>query len=197
MLAATPDQRTAVCSAMTGPVRAPGVAAARPAPWPARLRASLWDYLSIVVWLAALTVLGLVLRALLPPVTAPTSPLAADAAAFLVTVLPVWILLTTTESGRDQATWGKRRAGLVVTRAAGDRPGRRRVAVRNAVKLLPWQLAHVAVARLITGADEPVTIWSTYALSLLVPVLSLAMAGRDPLHRALHDRVAGTRVVCS
>jgi hypothetical protein len=53
------------------------------------------------------------------------------------------------------------------------------------------------VARLVTGADEPVTIWSTYALSLLVPGLSLAMAGRDPLHRALHDRVAGTRVVRS
>ena len=49
-------------------------------------------------------------------------------------------------------SWGKRRVGLCVTSAAGDDFGWRRVAVRNAVKILPWQLAHVAVARIITGA---------------------------------------------
>ena len=123
-------------------------------------------------------------------------PLLADAAAFLLTVLPVWVYLTTTESGREQASWGKRRAGLRVSSATGTDIGRRRVAVRNAVKLLPWQLAHLAVARIITGADEPVTIWSMYTLSLLLPVVSISMAWRDPLARALHDRVASTRVIC-
>ena len=170
----------------------------RSAPGALRWRASLWDYLVILGWLAFLTVLGLVVRPLLPPVPAErtVSPLAADAVAFLLTVLPVWVYLTTTESGRERASWGKRRAGLYVTSATGDDFGWRRVAVRNAVKLLPWQLAHIAVARIITGADEPVTILFTYALSLLLPAVSISMAWRDPLRRALHDRVASTRVIC-
>lgn len=170
------------------------------APGALRWRASLWDYLIILGWLGFLTALGLVVRPLLPPVPAEQTvpPLAAnsDAVAFVLTVLPVWVYLTTTESGRRRASWGKRRAGLYVTSATGDNFGWRRIAVRNAVKLLPWQLAHVAVARIITGADEPVTILFAYALALLLPTVSITMAWRDPLRRALHDRIAGTRVIC-
>ena len=59
----------------------------------------------------------------------------------------------------------------------------------------PWELAHLAVARLILGVDQQVTIGVTYALSVLIPVVSVVMMARDPLRRALHDRVAGTRVV--
>ncbi len=35
----------------------------------------------------------------------------------------------------------------------------------------------------------------TNTLSLTIPVVSIAMAVGDPQRRALHDRVAGTRVV--
>lgn len=165
------------------------------APGSARVWASVWDYLVIIAWLAVLTVAGFAARALLPPTAAMPAPLAADAVAFGFSVLPVWMYLTATEAGARQASWGKRRVGLRVTASDGGRAGWQRVAGRNAVKLLPWQLAHVAVARLILGVDEPVAIGVTYMLSLLIPVVSIAMACRDPQRRALHDRVVGTRVV--
>lgn len=157
--------------------------------------ASLWDYLAIVGWLAGVTVVGLAVRAWLPPTTATPSVAATDAVAFGLSVLPVWVYLTVTEAGVRQASWGKRRVGLRVTASDGSRAGWQRVAARNAVKLLPWQLAHIAVAPLILGADDSITIGVAYTLSLLIAVASIAMACRDPQHRALHDRVAGTRVV--
>ncbi|GAB3347797.1 RDD family protein [Modestobacter lapidis] len=160
-----------------------------------RVRASGWDYLVIVGWLAVLTVLGVVVRGVLPPGADAPSALAADAVALVLSVLPVWTYLTLTERGAAQATWGKRRTGLRVVAAGGNRAGGARVAVRNAVKLLPWQLAHVSVARVILEVEAPVVIGTTYGLSLLLPVVSIAMAWRDPLHRALHHRIAGTRVV--
>ena len=49
--------------------------------------------------------------------------------------------------------------------------------------------------RVIVGSDELFLIGVAYMLSLLVPVVSISMAWRDNLHRALHDRAAGTRVV--
>ncbi|WP_222192224.1 RDD family protein [Modestobacter italicus] len=170
------------------------VTSAVAAPGAARWRASAWDYLVILGWLAVLTVLGLGARLALPA-PGPISPVAADAVAFGFSVLPVWAYLTVTEAGVRRGSWGKQRTGLAVVAGDGRRAGAGRVAVRNAVKLLPWQLAHVAVARIIAEVDAPVTVATTYGLSLLVPAVSLAIAWRDPAHRALHDLVAGTRVV--
>jgi uncharacterized RDD family membrane protein YckC len=63
------------------------------------------------------------------------------------------------------------------------------------VKLLPWQLAHVAVVRLALGVDQPVVVAISDGAALLLPVASVLVAWRDPQRRALHDLAAGTRVV--
>lgn len=159
------------------------------------MKASGWDCLAIVGWLAGITVVGFGVRRLLPPVSEPLPTLAFDGVAIGLTVLPAWVYLTATEGTERQATWGKRRTRIEVVTQHGGRPSLGAVMARNAVKLLPWQLAHIAVARIILERDAPVTIWTTYSASLLIPIASSAMSWRDPLGRALHDRIAGTRVV--
>ncbi|HYH32662.1 MAG TPA: RDD family protein [Pseudonocardia sp.] len=163
------------------------------APVSARLGASLRDLAVIAGGLGALTAAGALARRRIAP---PAPPLPAfDLLVFAMTVLPTGAYLATGEAGPHQAAWGKRRAGLRVVTAAGGHPGPGRVVLRTAVKLLPWQLAHVAVVRLVRGVDAPVTIWTTDALSLLLAAASVTLALRDPQGRAVHDRVAGTRVV--
>lgn len=164
------------------------------APVRARIGASLRDFAVIAVGIGVLTAAGAVVRAVAPAPAQPNLVLT-DLIAFGFTVLPTGLYLAVGEAGRHQAAWGKRRAGLQVVTAAGGRPGVGRIVLRTAVKLLPWQLAHIAVARLILDVDDPVTTWGSDALSLLLAALTIGMAWRDPQHRALHDRVAGTRVV--
>ncbi len=163
-----------------------------------RLRPRLWslllDYLVIACWIGVLTVVGLAVRPMLPPADSTLRPAAFDLVAFVMTVLPVWGYLTITEAGRRQATFGKRAAGLRVLRADDAPASGGAVALRNAVKLLPWQLAHVAVARFMLAVDLGLGTLA-YVASLALVVLTVLMAVRDPLHRGLHDRVAGTRVV--
>lgn len=143
-----------------------------------------------------LTAFGAVARQWLPPAAQQPPLLLTDAIAFALSVLPVWVYLTATEAGPHQATWGKRRTHLRVVGADGElRPRLLQVVIRNGVKLLPWQLAHVSVARVIVGADAPATIALTYALAVLIPVVSIVLAWRSPGQRALHDHVAGTLVV--
>ncbi|MFI7124761.1 RDD family protein [Nonomuraea sp. NPDC050153] len=168
-----------------------GRAALRP-----RLVAAGWDYLVIVVWLALLAVV------FVPLYLAGVRPfdglgtVSIDLLITVLSVLPAGAYLTIGEAGRHQATWGKRRAGLVVATTRGKRPGAVRIVVRNAVKLLPWQCAHMAVSRL-AGGREVIT-----AMPLLIAAYALAgvsiallLVRRD--RAALHDVVAATRVVQS
>lgn len=155
------------------------------------------DYLVIAGWIGVLTVVGLSVRPLLPAEgAAAADPLAADVVAFVLTVLPVWLYLTVTEAGPRAATLGKRVARLRVVRLAGGWARFPRVAGRNAVKLAPWQLAHLAVSRFILDVERPLAL-TAYVASLALVVLTMVMAVRDPLRRGLHDRLAGTRVVAT
>lgn len=151
------------------------------------------DYLVILGWLLVLTLVGFLVRPMLPSGAAAMSLWRTDLLAFGFTVLPVWVYLTVTEAGRAQATIGKRVARLKVFRQDGLLPGFGRVAARNAVKLLPWQLGHLAVSRAILDVHLPVAVVAD-VVSLGLVVVTVVMAIHDPQRRALHDRVAGTRV---
>ncbi|MFI6600586.1 RDD family protein [Nonomuraea sp. NPDC050536] len=149
-----------------------------------------WDYLLIVGWLvmlAAAYLLGFRPLAAVPLV-------GADLVIAGITVLPVWAYLVVSEAGTAQATWGKRRARLIVT-ADGGRPGPLRIMVRNAVKLLPWQLAHLAVLRFWTMEGESAIAVPALVLGYVLVAVTLALALLRRDRAALHDLVAGTRVV--
>lgn len=167
----------------------------RPKWWP-RVKASLIDYLVIVAWLLVLTGLSLIVRPFLPPATGPQDVYLTDLIVFAMTVFPVWLYLTLTEASRAAATVGKRVAGLRVVMSDAGRAGGARVAARNAVKLVPWQLAHVAVARFMLGVQFEAGL-VCYGASLVLAVTTIVIAIRDPRRRGLHDLVAGTRVVAA
>jgi uncharacterized RDD family membrane protein YckC len=124
-------------------------------------------------------------------------PRTADLAQCAVTVLPtaLWWYAWEARPVRH-ATPGKRAWGLTVRDRRGARPSGRRVAVRTAVKLLPWQLAHLSVTRAVRadGADLGRAVTAGLTASMVLPAASAALAVLTRDGRALHDRVAGTRV---
>lgn len=163
-----------------------------------RLTASLIDLAVIGGWLGVLTLAGAAARRFVPdrpPVTPDGRVLAAmDVGVFLATVLPTGAYLGITEA-TGQATLGKRLQGLRVVNREGAPPDPTRIALRTLIKLLPWQLGHVAVGRMILGVRQPWVVWPCYVASLTGPAVSVSLALRDPAGRALHDRIAGTRVI--
>ena len=158
----------------------------------ARMSAALLDGLVILGWLAA------VAAVFVPLYLADRNPLPADGGlahlvAFAMSVLPAWLYLSVGEAGAAHATWGKRRMGLHVTRRGGGTPGVPRVIVRNAIKLLPWQLAHLGVAPLIADPEAGgLAVWLSLgaAYALVGVTVGLVLLRRD--RAALHDLVAGT-----
>ncbi|GAA4874629.1 RDD family protein [Serinicoccus chungangensis] len=174
------------------PTRAP--ASWRPSPR-ARVGSWLGDWAVVGGWLGVLTLAGLVLRPTLgvsaTVTVTPGSLLASDVAVTLATVVPYVCYLALTESSARQATLGKRWAGLVVTALDGTAPSRSAVWLRNVVKALPWQLAHLGASRGILEVQEG------WGLGLVVLSLVLAVLCAAPAlvgGRGIHDRAAGTRV---
>lgn len=120
--------------------------------------------------------------------------------------LPVVLGFALFECGATRASPGKRLMGLWVRdlrvahrRRAAARVPFRRAVLRNAVKFLPWELAHTGLWR-TEGWPGEVVEFTGLALALLVGswvlVLAsvvLALVRKD--RRAVHDLAAGTQIV--
>lgn len=157
-----------------------------------RIRAWLLDWLVILAWVALTTVVGagLWLAGLR------LGPVGLNLIATVSVVLPVCVGFALLEAGPAQATWGKRRHGLRVVRAAdGGRIGLVRAMVRNLIKIgVPWSLGHAVAIALATGSDWSVGLGLATVLAYGLPALFVLMLIL-PGHRPPYDLVAGTVVV--
>ncbi len=158
-----------------------------------RLRALLWDYLLILLYIMLLVVLSLLLPALQIFFR---QPVQSDVAAFVVLVLPVVLYFAIAESSQQGATWGKQKLGLRVIRVDGGRLEIWRSLLRSLIKFLPWQLAHTAIFHSSeNGMLSQLVLWLLYLSAYGLVILYLLMVWQSATHRSLYDRVAGSIVV--
>ncbi|MBT1634725.1 RDD family protein [Clavibacter michiganensis] len=165
-----------------------------------RVLAVLIDWLFMCVWIALVAAVTVPL--LLVGAAMHLPPVAENAVATLVLVVPITIALAVLESGPRQATPGKRARRLIVQDArTGEALPFRRALIRNALKVaLPWIVAHAAVYALVDASRSagavPMGVQAATAVSYLLPTVWLVTlligSGRTP-----YDRIAGTIVARS
>jgi len=113
---------------------------------------------------------------------------------------PVAIAFAACESSKRRSTPGKRLFGLEVADVYGARIGFARALARNASKLVPWELTHLALCL----APSPLLgeSWSRQAtlgivLSYVLLGLDLGAAMMTRRQQSVHDLIAGSYVVRS
>jgi uncharacterized RDD family membrane protein YckC len=107
--------------------------------------------------------------------------------------IPAWLYFWLSDSSRSGATLGKRVLHLKVVRDHGGRVGWLRALVRTAIKLLPWEMAHIfgfALAEQIGPAFQAVGLIMANGLAFIYLVVLVTSRGR----RSVHDLVALTEV---
>lgn len=166
-----------------------------------RVKAFLYDYLLILIYLAALSVVGTFLT--LGPFAAEwsellSSPIRIDVIAFVASILPVVTYFALSESSAAAATWGKKRLGLRVLGPGGSHLSKGQSFARAFLKFLPWQMAHTAMFHIPgfpRASGEPpgwtvVLLIATWALVGVYLVGLTSVAGR----RTVYDRLVRSSV---
>ena len=157
-----------------------------------RLKEFAIDYIVIVAYLVLLFAVAgtfyMVAFGEIPAFSQRQSQLIATGAS----VMPIVIVFSLMDYQAPFGTFGKRKAGLRVsykTRAYW------RSLVRNVVKFLPWQLAHMGViGGMYSNFASPLAMAALYvSLGLLALLLGMVLFRKDGRH--LGDMLAGTRVV--
>ncbi|WP_323762470.1 RDD family protein [Maricaulis sp.] len=129
--------------------------------------------------------------------TEASGKIAGHAIGFVTLTLPVFLYFTVFEASPWAATPGKKLLGVRIVATNGERLSRGRVAIRNAIKLLPWELAHAAIWHvpgrpLLDPMPMPnLTLAMASNLAVALFILMLFFGGG----RTLYDRISGTHVI--
>lgn len=170
-----------------------------------RLKALFLDYAIILIWMAFIGLISSLLYLAAggyPDYLGTLGPFGAQILFFFVLTFPAGLYLYVTESSTRHATFGKRKAGLKVTKTDGGELTKKNILMRTVVKLLPWEIAHTFAWQMQyvfyrNGYDSDVPVWIFIGLQLAtvlaviyVATIAIRRDGRGP-----HDVAAGTLVV--
>ena len=109
--------------------------------------------------------------------------------------VPVWTYFILSDTSQTGATLGKRIMNVAVRRSDGtSRLTFDRALARTALKLLPWELAHIFGFALVDVLGEQIQAWGLVLANLLTAaylIICIATGGE----KSLHDHVVDTSVV--
>ena len=169
-----------------------------------RTLAFLLDYIFIAVYIGVL--IGISISLGFGPLRAAflklfADPNSSEITAFLFLVLPVVLYFALFECSSWQATWGKRKMGLLVTNIHGKRLSLARSLLRSLLKFVPWELTHACIWRipgwpLAPKVFPPIIVAGLVLVWVIVGVYVLSLF-ISKTHQTLYDLLAGARVVKS
>ena len=109
--------------------------------------------------------------------------------------IPVWLYFALCDASRTGATVGKRVVGLAVRpHGPSGRVGLPRAVLRTAVKLAPWEIAHV-VGFALADVIGPAVQMTGLVVANVLAVVWFGSAVVTGGSRSVHDLAAGAQVV--
>lgn len=162
-----------------------------------RARAFALDYMVILGYLIAITLLFLILNRLSIDVQSQFAHrFQAQFVAFLLITFPVTLYFAISESAVRQATWGKQRLGLRVIDHNGNRIRFMRALARTLLKFIPWEISHTLIWEIYfsPGVSSAVINYGFVLVYVLIG-LNVGSLVMTKAHQTLYDFLAGTYVV--
>lgn len=150
------------------------------------------DYIVILFYLILLLIANLTFYLLVLGRVPELTVFQGQLIATFESVLPIVLIFSLLDYKKPYGTYGKRKFKLKVKYKT---PSFYRSLVRNGIKFLPWQLAHIGI---IDGIYTEFTTWPSIVftnLGILLAIILLGMGLFRKDKRHLGDLLAGTQVV--
>lgn len=163
-----------------------------------RVTAFVFDYIIIAGYLLVVVAVGIVVNTFFPTIAHElfANPLSGQITGFLIITLPISLYFILFESSAWQATWGKRKKGLQVTRTDGTRLTILRAGSRTLLKFIPWELAHTCIWQIsFTRQEPPQIIIVGFVLVWILVGANVVSLWISPTHQTLYDWLTSTYVV--
>ena len=162
-----------------------------------RVGAFALDYVIILLYLAALTLVGFLVNSLSNVSQWLFSDrIRAQLTGFLLLTLPISLYFALSESSSRQATWGKRKLGLKVTSEDGERIRFGRALARTALKFIPWELSHTLIWSIVFTPEMNSNLVNYgFVLVYILIGINLACLLLTKKHQTLYDLIVKTYVV--
>lgn len=155
------------------------------------------DYVIILLYLATITLLGLLVN----PLSSLNQWLFAERGraqltGFLLLTLPISLYFAWGESSTRQATWGKRKLALKVTDTNGERISLWRSLARTALKFVPWELSHTLIWDIAFSPQSSSNLVN-YGFVLVYVLIGVNLASliMTKRHQTIYDLLAKTYVM--
>lgn len=163
-----------------------------------RITAFAFDYIIIAGYLIFAVAVGIVLNTFFPTVAHRliSNPLSGQITGLLMVTLPVSLYFILFESSAWQATWGKQKKSLQVTRTDGSRLTILRASSRTLLKFIPWELAHTCIWQISFTQQPPSQIINVgFILVWILVGANIVSLWISPTNQTLYDWLTGTYVV--
>lgn len=161
-----------------------------------RFWAFLLDYLLILAYAMVIYCLTQIVRHVFRIEMTALSPVIGQLIGFTTLTLPVFFYFYLSERSTYRGTLGKRRMGIAVGNQHAHKAGN--VLLRNVLKFLPWEVAHMGVHWVVfyasAGNSTPVWVWILLVFPQITALLYVASIFRYG-DGSLYDGPAGTRIV--
>jgi uncharacterized RDD family membrane protein YckC len=154
------------------------------------------DYILILFYLAAITLISLLVNSLFGVNKwLFTDRVRAQLTGFILITLPITLYYALSESSTRQATWGKKWVGLKVTDTNGKRISVWRSLARTLLKFIPWELSHTLIWE-IYFAQQLNATFLNYGFVLVYVLIGLNIASlvMTRQHQTIYDLLAKTCV---
>ena len=113
----------------------------------------------------------------------------------LILIVPVVVYSVIMESGKKHGTLGKRKMKIRVASVNSQAVRIYQIILRNIIKFLPWQLAHMVIFHGFAVNWQLTPFWmGLLILTDILPLIWIAFLFRKD-HRGIHDLIANTVVV--
>ncbi len=157
-----------------------------------RFKAAVIDYFCIIIYLIMLFVISMGLYFYVNDEVPKYSEASLHVVSFFTTFLPVVLYFSIKEGLYPYQSFGKKLMKLHINYKSNPL---RSSFIRNIIKFLPWQIAHIAIIVGAYHAFDLVIVIILFGIAFLLPIIYILMIIFNKNHRSLADIIANADVV--